>query len=284
MYSPIVTNDPGAVGLEAKSAFLAMFPNSDPTPISHAFEWATEAFVGNYKDYQAIDAKYHDFEHTMQGTLCMVRLLRGRYSAGAHPVTTERLFVLGMLAILVHDTGYLKKRGDTEGTGAKYTATHVDRSVEFAAQLLSEKGFSRVDIQAVQNMIRCTGVDATLSEIPFRDEAEKLTGHALGTADLLGQMAADDYVGKLPVLYAEFAEALRHDHEKMQFIGLFSSAEDLMRKTPAFWQNYVRPKLDRDFSGLYRFLNDPFPDGPNPYFERIEANIGRLKQKVVTTG
>ena len=29
------------------------------------FGWAVEAFEGRYKDYQAIDAKYHDFEHTL---------------------------------------------------------------------------------------------------------------------------------------------------------------------------------------------------------------------------
>jgi len=280
MYPPIVTSDSVAVELEAKAAFLEIFPNSDPSFVSRAFAWVIDAFLGNYADYQAIDAKYHDLEHTMQGTLCMVRLLLGRHRAAAHPPLTQRLLKLGLLAILLHDTGYLKKRDDNEGTGAKYTATHVDRSVEFAARLLGEKEFSREDIQAVQNMIRCTGVDAALSGIPFQSEMEKLVGHALGTADLLGQMAADDYVVKLPILYSEFAEALRHDHERTHFIGMFSSADDLMRKTPAFWQNYVRPKLDRDFSGLHRFLNDPFPHGPNHYFKRIEANIERLKQRL----
>ena len=56
-------------------------------------------------------------------------------------------------------------------------------------------------------MIRCTGVNAALSVIPFQSEMEKVAGFALGTADLLGQMAAEDYVDKLPILYAEFAEA-----------------------------------------------------------------------------
>jgi len=84
-----------------------------------------------------------------------------------------------VLAILLHDTGYLKKRDDTDGTGAKYTVTHVHRSGEFAAQLLGERGFNATDIYAVQNMIRCTGVDATLSVIPFQSEIERVVGHAL---------------------------------------------------------------------------------------------------------
>ena len=54
-----------------------------------------------------------------------------------------------------------------------------------------------------------------------------------------------------------------------------------MRKTPIFWENYVRMKLDRDFGGLYRFLNDPYPAGPNEYLQRIEMNMERLKQRLV---
>jgi len=62
---------------------------------------------------------------------------------------------------------------------------------------------------------------------------------------------------------------------------MFSSEADLMRKTPIFWENYVRMKLDRDFGGLYRFLNDPYPAGPNEYLQRIELNMERLKQRLV---
>src|SRR6185437_3386983 len=136
-----------------------------------------------------------------------------RHRAKAKPLLTQRMFELGLLAILMHDTGYLKQRGDTEGTGAKYTVTHVDRSADFAAQLLADKKFSKADIQAVQNMIHCTGVDAALSVIPFQSEEEKIAGFALGTADLLGQMAAEDYVEKLPVLYSEFAEATQFSRD-----------------------------------------------------------------------
>ena len=41
-------------------------------------------FGGTYRDYQAIDAHYHDLEHTMQGVLCMARLLRGRHRREAN--------------------------------------------------------------------------------------------------------------------------------------------------------------------------------------------------------
>jgi hypothetical protein len=46
----------------------------------------------------------------------------------------------------------------------------------------------------------------------------------------------------------------------------------------------VLPKINGDFRGLYRFLNDPYPDGPNDYLRRIEANIARLRQRAGSTG
>ena len=63
-------------------------------------------------------------------------------------------------------------------------------------------------------------------------------------------------------------------------MGFYTSAEDLMRKTPFFWDNFAKIKLERDFLGLHRFLNDPYPDGPNPYIERIEANIARVRREL----
>jgi hypothetical protein len=280
MYPPVVTKDPTAVEVEVQAACRAMFPGADPMFVPRVFGWVIECFTGNYGDYQAVDAQYHDFEHTLQGTLCLARLLKGRHLAGAHPQFTLPMFQLGLLAMLLHDTGYLKERGDKEGTGAKYTVIHVQRSAEFAAAFLKEKGYSATDLWAVQNMIRCTGVNAALSVIPFQSDLEKVAGWALGTADLLGQMAAEDYVDKLPILYAEFAEAARHSKDRTNFVGMFSSAEDLMQKTPDFWEKFVRLKLDRDFGGLHEYLKDPYPSGPNGYFERIEANIERLRQRI----
>lgn len=276
---PVATNDPTVVERHVQAAYFDMFPLGDRLFVPRMFGLAIECFTGHYADYQAVDARYHDLEHTLQGTLCMARLLHGRHRANAQPPLTERLFELGIIGILLHDTGYLKKRDDTEGTGAKYTATHVHRSAAFAARLLREKGFTQPDILTVQSMILCTGVDAELGRIPFSSEQERMVGHALATADLLGQMAALDYVDKLPILYAEFAEAARYDGGQNGFLGDFKGADDLVQRTPAFWREFVFPKLGQELSGLYRYLNDPYPDGPNEYLRRIENNMGCIQQK-----
>ena len=280
MFRLVATKDPTAVEVEVQRAYLTAYPHGNQMFVPQVFGWAIDCFTGNYADYQAIDAQYHDFEHTLQGTLCMARLMRGRYLAGAQPIVSEKLFQLGVIAILLHDTGYLKHKGDHHGTGAKYTVIHVRRSADFAAELLTQKHYPAQDIKAVQNMILCTGVNAVLDAIPFQSEEEKIVGFALGASDLLGQMAAVDYVDKLPVLYSEFEEAARHEHGRNKTVGMFSSAADLRQKTPDFWDNYVKPKLDNDFLGLYRFLEDPKSPGHNQYIDRIEKNINRLRDEL----
>ena len=280
MDPQVDTKDPAAVEREVQAVYVAMFPQAGCSFVPTALGWLKDCFGGKYKDYQASDARYHDLEHTLQGTLCMARLLHGRHQAGAKPGVNQRLFELGLLAILLHDTGYLKKKDDAGGTGAKYTLTHVTRSVQFAEQFLEEKGTPLAEIRMVQNMIRCTGVNANLSLIPFQSEMEKTVGFALGTADLLGQMAADDYVEKLPVLYSEFEESARFYEGKMSSTQSFSGANDLVRKTPDFWTKYVLPKIKNEFWGLYRFLNRPYPNGPNYYIQRVEANIEKVRRQL----
>ena len=280
MFPAVDTRDLAEVESQVDSIFSALFPDADREFIARAFTWTEQWFTGKYPGYQAIDALYHDLEHTLQGTLCLARLLRGRHFAGVRPALTPKMFELGLLAILMHDTGYLKRSDDRDGTGAKYTLTHVRRSGEFAKSFLEAKGYSPADVTSVQNMIRCTGVNVDLSTIPFSSELEKQTGFALGTADLLGQMAAEDYVDKLPVLYLEFAEAAKFNGPNWPKAVTYKSPEELMRNTPVFWEKYVWPKLKGDFAELYQYTNDPYPDGPNFYLDAIEANLVRLRRLI----
>ena len=282
MYPTVSTKDPKSVATAVEELCGSMFPQGDRSFVGRAFGWAAECFEGRNKDYQAIDALYHDFEHTLQVTLCLGRLVAGMHTSGEGLKLSESQFQLVLLAILLHDTGYLKKRDDTEGTGAKYTQVHVARSAEFSRKLLNEKSYTSDQIRSVGNMIRCTGVNADLKSIPFQEEWEKVLGCALATADLLGQMAASDYVDKLPILFEEFAESARFQTKDPSATGMFASAEDLMIKTPFFWEKYVVPKITHDFGSLHKFLADPFPGGPNEYMERIEANIEILKKRVTS--
>jgi len=277
MLPPVPTKDPAAVAGAVQSIYTGLFPDGDRMFISRIFSWAVDCFTGQFPGYLPIDARYHDFEHTLQGTLCMTRLLHARGLAHAQPLLPRRTFELGILAILFHDTGYLKRSDDKDGTGAKYTVTHVRRSADFAHEFLSGRAVDPREIKAVQNMILCTGFNARLDAIPFQDPAERIAGFALGTADLLGQMAAPDYVDKLPMLFLEFQEAARFSDDKSHPVSMFKTVDELRRQTPTFWQSHVRSKLEKDFAGLYRFLADPYPDGPNEYVDRVEQNVRRIQ-------
>jgi len=284
MFRAVDTRDPDAVHDEVRAIYAAMFPDGDPRVVPRAFGWIRDCFEGRHPGYRPIDARYHDLEHTMQGTIGLAQLLQGRHAAGVEPVLTAREFELGLLAILFHDTGYLKRSDDHEGTGAKYTAIHVERSAAFANEFLAAKGYSDGDVFAIQNMICCTGVQVDLPALRFRNEIERTIGYALGTADLLGQMAADDYLEKLVVLYDEFAEAEKFPGAPLPAAFHFPSADALMRSTQGFWEHFVLPKINDDFRRLYTFLNDPYPDGPNSFLQRIEGNLARLRQQLAASG
>lgn len=280
MFPEVDTKDASAVLREVEAIYSGMFPNGERSFVSTAFGWALDSFSGKYANYQPIDARYHDLEHTMQGTLCFMRLLQGYQRTQAQPQLSEQMVQLGLLAILLHDTGYLKTRDDKEGTGAKYTLIHVNRSCDFAAKLLGEKGYSRTQIKAVQNMIRCTGVNVDLDKIPFGSEEERVLGYSLGTSDLLGQMAAEDYIDKLGILFSEFEESARYNQGKFSSAGVFSSVDDLRTKTPVFWEKYVLPKITGDFRGVYRFLGRPVAQTENFYVQRIRHNLERLQKEL----
>ena len=261
-------------------AYWNLYPNGNQQFVPWAFRLVLNCFEGRYPGYQAIDARYHDWEHTLQGTLAFAILLEGRAQSGATPVIHQELGELGILAILLHDTGYLKRSDDLGGTGAKYTMTHVNRSCDFAEMILRENGFSTRQYQSVQHMIRCTGVGQKIEAIPFQSEEEKILGLALGTGDLLGQMAAPDYLEKLPILYDEFLESAQFNEGRGGPPLAFHSVADLCAKTPLFWRHYVCAKIEKEFAGLYRYLERPTPMGWNVYMEAIQANIDRLERQL----
>src|SRR2546427_10595935 len=108
MKRRIDTRIPSAVEEQVAGIYGRLYPEGERAFVPRAFQWVTECFAGHYAGYQPIDAGYHDLEHTLQGTLCLAQLLEGRHIAHASPAVSPRMFELAVLAILFHDTGYLK--------------------------------------------------------------------------------------------------------------------------------------------------------------------------------
>lgn len=279
MFPYIDSSDVVAVEAYAAQVFKTMFPRVRGTWLRRVFADVDDLFRGRHPSYAAIDSKYHDFQHTLQATVCLVTLLEGRRLAGVRPVLHARQFELAVAATLLHDTGFLRHRTDTGGTAGRYTYCHIVRSGAFVASYLPTIGADSFEVETVLGAINCTGPNLELSRLWFRQPADRITGAALATADYLAQMADPRYPDKLEFLFQEF-------HESEEFLHVaperraFASARELLAKTPEFWARTVRPKLEHEFHGLYRYLARPSPDGANAYLQAIEANLGVIRQRL----
>ena len=277
---PLVdTKDATAVASFVAHTFERMHPGAGLVWLRTLFNDVENLFNGRRPDYAAIDLRYHDLEHTLQATVCLCLLLENRHLAGAAPALDARHFELSLSAVLLHDTGYLKLQADRGGTGAKYTYCHVLRSCAFAATYLPTIGANDQEIETVLNAINCTGPANEINQVHFRDPVARVIGCALGTADYLGQMSAPDYPDELEDLFHEFREADEFVHVPLSR-RVFKSSSDLIERTPAFWHQFVKRKLEIEFQGLYRFLAEPCAGGRNVYLEAVERNIAEIARRI----
>lgn len=273
----IDTKCPEIIRDEARAAFAEMGHRASWPLIDRLFADVTAMFTGRFPGYRAIDMRYHDFEHTLQATLCLIKLLAGRRQRRASPEFSRRDCELSLMAVLLHDTGYLKRSDDPAGTGAKYTMVHVRRSCDFARDYLPTLDVAPGEIDDICHAISCTGPLNRISAVEFRRPEARVMACILVTADYLGQMGAHDYVEELPFLYREFQEA--YEFEGLpEAKRIFHSESELIRKTPAFWEQYVRPMLEREAGGVYHFLDGEH--GVNPYVSAIEANMEEVRRRI----
>ena len=265
-----------------RERFRHLFGSLDDDFIDVYMDAVEDLFTGRFPEYQAMDTAYHDITHTLQASLCLVELIHHRHLTRTRPHITADDFRRTLVAVLFHDIGYLKKAGDTEGSGAKYTHLHEQRSCEFARAFLEQREWPDDDIRFVENLIGSTGPRVDVSQIPFRSQTERMLGQAVCTADYLGQMSDPHYPDRLGILFDEFAESYRY--QKMARDDWpFSSYEALLRSTPDFWNLFVRHKLDVECAGVWRHLEHPVT-GENPYMEWVERNLATIRGRIAALG
>lgn len=270
-------DDPLAVAAKVSSIARTCFGRSDEATVRQLFENINELFRGGMPPYLASDMAYHDLEHSMQVVLCWSAMFQTlQQTLEAQSLAFDEFFI-GVAACLLHDSGYLKEKGDSSAvTGAKYALVHETRSCLIARHFLSTIDWEERSIKQVQRMIAATGPRAVIAGIPFASPLEKRFGQMLATADFLAQMADPQYLNKLPSLFKEFEEFDRL-RGLSQTERPFPNLDSLFSGTPRFWYQFVLPRLKVEYEAAYRLLNRPYPDGPNAYLQQAEANIEAIQ-------
>ena len=271
---------PQSLKNKIRAIYREHYQNDNISKIEEVLNDLTDLFSGKMSGYLKCDTGYHDIMHTLQVVSPFIGIIDGWIKSKNLPQISKAMFDRGIIAVLLHDTGYIKTENDVEGTGAKYTFIHTQRSADFAGTYLSKKGFDKDTISSIMNIIMYTGVAVDYDKLPFNSEEERIVGFALGTADLLGQMSAADYPEKLPNLYREFEESYHFegiDTLRKKGMTVFESADDLIRQTPSFYENTVKDRF-KNMGSLYTYLTNHFDDKRNHFIEAIEENIEEIKK------
>lgn len=279
----IPTHDARAVEGAILDIAAKCFPGQKLDRIQDLMLSVERLYGGEVAPYQASDMAYHDFEHTLQVTLCWSRMFDALKAHRKDLPVVYTDFLLGIAGCLLHDTGYLKDTDDPSGTGAKYVLIHEHRSCQISRRFLMLLNWPEEAISVVQRLIASTGPRAVIDGIPFGNSTEKTLAQMLATADFLAQMADPMYLDKLPSLFKEFEEFDRL-RGLSQTERPFPNLDSLVSSTPQFWYQFVLPRLKVDYNGVYRLLNLPYPNGGNPYLRQAEANIDALQSSEDNAG
>ena len=275
--------DPDQVRDAVLTLFAARYPGADLAPLRQAFADIKALFAGRFPGYLACDTLYHDLRHTLDMTLAMARLLDGhdRALAPSDQIGARRA-MLGVVIALLHDSGYIKRASEAHvENGAVFTKVHVSRSGDFLLRYLPQLGYAE-EAGAAAKLVHFTGYEMDIDDILVHEPKDRLLGCLVGTADLLGQMSDRMYLEKCrEFLYREFVwgriarETLADGRE----IVRYASPDDLMLKTPGFYEYVARTRMQTKLGGVDRFAEAHF-DGPSLYQSEIDRNMAFLKSAI----
>lgn len=272
---------------QVRDAVLALFserfPGSDLAPLRRAFDDVKALFEGRYPGYLGCDTLYHDMRHTMDVTLATARLIDGhdRTQAEADRLGARRA-MLGVIIALLHDSGYMKRNSEAQvENGAVFTKIHVGRSADFLARYLPLIGFGKEAATAAR-LVHYTGYEMDIDDIKVDDARDRMLGCLVGTADLVGQMSDRLYIEKCrDFLYQEFVygKVARETLPDGREVVRYSSPEDLIIKTPGFYEYVARSRIEKKLGGVDRYAEAHFGD-ENLYQLEIDRNMNYLRDTI----
>ena len=118
---------------------------------------------------------------------------------------------------------------------------------DFLRAYLPKLGMPRY-VGVASMIVHFTGYELDIDDIELDDPRDILCGHLIGTADMIAQMADRCYLEKCrDHLYREFVlggvaiETAKPGQYKVRY----TSGEDLLQKTPFFYQEVVNERLKK---------------------------------------
>ena len=283
----VQVSSPAAVRNAVQEIYAETFPGMSFDKLWLAFYDFERLFTGRYPGYKGCDTTYHDMQHTLDMTLALARLVAG-YERSVE--LNDRLGAsraqMALITSLFHDAGYIRheERDKDFSNGAEFTLCHVSRSADFLRRYLPELGLAG-DVGVSSMIVHFTGYELDLDDIELDDPRDIICGHLIGTADLIAQMADRCYLEKCrDRLYPEFVVGgvAVENSAPGEFVVRYKSGKDLLRKTPMFYQQVMRERLNSKFTRAYRYIEVLY-GGENPYIEAIRVNMAHLV-RVLETG
>jgi hypothetical protein len=272
----IRTTDPQAVGTEVVRIYRGLY-NGVPVPeLERAFPDTAALYGGRHPDYLPCDTEYHDIQHVLDVTLAMARLMDGyqRSRREGDAELPRDVFVIGTLAALYHDFGYLRRRNDHRHRfGAEYTLTHVSRGAAYLRRYVSEVGLAPL-APAASTLVHYTGYERPAETIRLSNTLLRRVGQMLGTADIIAQMSDRCYLEKCrDRLFPEFVlgNLAGRKIRGARALPEFASGDELVQKTPGFYQGALK-RLDLQLARAYEYAARHF-GGPNPYLDEMRKNV-----------
>jgi len=290
----VQVSSPAAVTKAVFDTLAKAFPEEEFTHARQAYVDFERLFTGKWPGFLGCDMVYHDIQHTLDMSLAVARILTG------HDLTVdtdERLGAgraeLGMIVALFHDAGYI--RSSEEDTmyrhGAELTQSHVGRSAELLKSYLPTIGLAD-KAELASAIVHFTGYEIPLDDIQVDDPLDRRLGHLVATGDMIAQMADRCYLEKCrDRLFPEFVvggvnlldgdqpdETDKADQPDQPAW----TPEELLRRTPMFFDQVMKDRLDGAFNSGYKYLEVLF-GGKNPYLESIRQSMDYL-QHIIDTG
>jgi hypothetical protein len=178
----------------------------------------------------------------------------------------------------------LKRASEAEvENGAIFTKVHVSRSADFISTYLPKIGFA-AEAPLASRLVHYTGYEMEIEDIAVDDLRDRMVGCMVGTADLIGQMSDRMYLEKVRrFLYEEFvwAKIAREELPDGKEIVRYSSADDLIIKTPGFYEYVARTRINKKLDSADRYAESHFGDA-NLYQSAIDCNMEFLRQTIET--